>query len=899
MTHASPGASPQAERRSSARFPRRWAWALAVLYVVALGASWVVRARVAPPVVDAERRTLMVQSVDWRAGGARPATSAEPVRIAFRDIPARHMAPSDRPGPEPLPVVLLHGSPGSGRGLRLMGERLAEHRRVIVPDLPGFGASRQTLPDYSFRAHAAYVGQLLEALRIPRAHFVGYSMGGGVVLSVVRDAPQRAVSVTMLAAIGAQEFELVGDYTLNHLVHGAQLVGLWGLNTLVPHFGWLDGGGLDLAYARNFYDSDQRPLRGVLETLSLPTLIVHGTRDSLVPVEAAREHARLVPQSLLVELDDDHFMPFRSPEAPSDAVDAFLSAVERGEATTRATASAERQANAAGTPLPAPRLDGIAGVVAALLLATATLVSEDLTSVGAGMLAARGRMSLGLAIAGCFIGIFVGDALLFLAGRWLGRSGAGGHVIRRFVGTAALDRSATWLEQRGASVILTTRFVPGTRLPTYVAAGLIGVSPWRFFAYFACAAALWTPLIVGASALPTAGLARLGMFAPSGLLETGVLLVGIFLFIRLVARISTHRGRRALVGSWRRLTRWEFWPPWVVYPPVVLYVLTLMVRHRGVTVFTSANPAIIGGGFVGESKAEILTWLAQATDRVPAFIVLESAAGLEARRAAARAFAAERGLPVVLKPDQGQRGSGVVVARTPAQLDADVAACGVDTILQRYVPGVEYGLFYYRRPGEAHGHVFSITEKRRAEVIGDGRRTLEGLILDDPRAVALAQTYLEMNTEGRDAVPARGQRVTLSELGTHCRGSIFLDGREVSTPALVEAVDRIGRAAEGFYFGRFDVRAASVDALRAGEFSILELNGVTSEATHIYDPRHSLWAAYRTLFEQWRLAFEIGAANRARGVTPTPLRTLVRLWRSYQRSAGAHLKYSTRTAESA
>jgi hypothetical protein len=115
-------------------------------------------------------------------------------------------------------------------------------------------------------------------------------------------------------------------------------------------------------------------------------------------------------------------------------------------------------------------------------------------------------------------------------------------------------------------------------------------------------------------------------------------------------------------------------------------------------------------------------------------------------------------------------------------------------------------------------------------------------------------------------------------LGTHCRGAIFLDGAWVRTEALEAAFDRISQDFVGFYFGRYDVRTPAVEDFKQGRnFKIVELNGVTSEATHIYDPQNSLWAAYQILFAQWRLAFEIGARNRARGVQPTPLKTLVRL----------------------
>ena len=76
--------------------------------------------------------------------------------------------------------------------------------------------------------------------------------------------------------------------------------------------------------------------------------------------------------------------------------------------------------------------------------------------------------------------------------------------------------------------------------------------------------------------------------------------------------------------------------------------------------------------------------------------------------------------------------------------------------------------------------------------------------------------------------------------------------------------------------------------MKAGRnFQIVELNGAASEATNIYDARNTLRSAYRTLFQQWRLVFEIGAANRARGYSTTSLFKLWREWRSYAATAAA------------
>ena len=103
-----------------------------------------------------------------------------------------------------------------------------------------------------------------------------------------------------------------------------------------------------------------------------------------------------------------------------------------------------------------------------------------------------------------------------------------------------------------------------------------------------------------------------------------------------------------------------------------------------------------------------------------------------------------------------------------------------------------------------------------------------------------------------------------------------------ATPALESAIDRISTAYDGFYFGRYDLKAPSVEDFFAGEnLRVLELNGVTSEATHVYDPALSVLEAYRVLFRQWRLAFEIGAENRRRGATVSSLRSLARLVRQH------------------
>lgn len=290
-----------------------WKWVLPV-YAVLLIASklWTTFHRSPDPLPpDLYVQRLPAQS----AAGPIPGE----ISLAYRDT---------APNRADLPVVLLiHGSPGSHDVMeRLLGLLPADQFRFIVPDMPGFGHSTHDLKDYSFRAHGRYLIELLDRLRIAKAQLVGFSMGGAVQLSFYDLAPARVQSLVMLSAIGVQEHEWFGNYQANHLLHGAQLVALWLLREATPHFGLLDHVDLNVEYARNFFDSDQRPLRAVLERYRGPMLIIHGRKDPLVPLAAAEEHHRIVKQSEFLLFDNEnHFMTFMKPQILSARLTEFLS----------------------------------------------------------------------------------------------------------------------------------------------------------------------------------------------------------------------------------------------------------------------------------------------------------------------------------------------------------------------------------------------------------------------------------------------------------------------------------------------------------------------------------------------------------------------------------------------
>ncbi len=348
---------------------------------------------------------------------------------------------------------------------------------------------------------------------------------------------------------------------------------------------------------------------------------------------------------------------------------------------------------------------------------------------------------------------------------------------------------------------------------------------------------------------------------------------------------------RSAVATLRRppdeplVSLFEFWPGWLFYAPIVVQWIALGLRYGDLSLPTAANPRIDVGGLCGESKSAILDQVG-ASERALLAPYTSLIAGTieEAERAMTQADLA---YPLVVKPDIGCNGTGVRLVDDRSGLSRFVAAFpkGRRLLLQQFVPWEgEAGIFYVRRPGERCGHITSLTLKHAPSVIGNGRASLGELIMADPRASLIPQMYLPRLAGRLDEVPRPGQRVRLVFVGNHCKGSIFRDGRQDITPPLRECIDALARALPEFHFGRIDVRYRSIAALRRGEdFRVIEINGVGSEATHVWDARTGLMDAWAAQFHHYRAAFEIGRANRARGLRPSGIRLMWRHWQLQRR----------------
>ncbi|MDF1755706.1 MAG: alpha/beta fold hydrolase [Verrucomicrobiales bacterium] len=788
------------------------------------------------------------------------------VKIAYQDI-----------GPAEAPTLLLiHGSPMASSCFDRLVPHLEKNYRLIIPDLPGFGKSYSNdLPSFSVEAHGKYLAELIRKIDLREITAVGYSMGGGVALHLEEIEPDRIDRLVMLSSIGVQELELLGDYLLNHVIHGLQLSFFTATRELIPHFGLLDRFMLNRNYARNFFDTDQRPLRALLENWEKPLQIIHGKRDKLVPPDAAREHHRIVPQSQLDWVPGGNHIALM--QKPAEVARLIAIGMKREPVADPA------RIKAAAEPMKNRRIDRTNGgkAVVMSLLGLSTFASEDLSCISGGILVARGVVSYSTATIGCLVGIFLSDIALFLVGRWCTRLITRLDFIKKKVDSFKTTSRRAWLENNAAKLIIASRFVPGSRVPTYVAMGASGISITKLLIWLLIAVTLWTPLLVGISAFYGEQLLPI-LDRHEKLILPGFLIVLILgaTLMRLLALLATWKGRRMLLGKWKRLTGWEFWPASILYLFVLPTLVRLAIRYRSFTVFTAANPALPCGGFAIEPKRLSLNAL-KPSGNVPAFRPVSTIRDVEA-------FLAEEKLtyPIVLKPDEGERGRGVAIIRSQEEAETYLNAIPENVIIiaQDFIEGKEFGVFYYRYPHEETGRIYAITEKLLVTVTGNGHQTLEELVLADSRAVCMATFFLNKLSERRWEVPEKGKTVVLSALGTHSRGAIFRDGGHLNTPELTAEIDRITKHFEGFHFGRYDLKVPDAESLENGtSIKIIELNGVTSEATSMYDPVHSLFQGVKILRRQWEIAYAIGAENRDLGHRPASIGELFKNYRSFQK----------------
>lgn len=328
-----------------------------------------------------------------------------------------------------------------------------------------------------------------------------------------------------------------------------------------------------------------------------------------------------------------------------------------------------------------------------------------------------------------------------------------------------------------------------------------------------------------------------------------------------------------------KITRFEFWPYWFFYLPTVPYVLYLMIKARKATYFTNVNPAMYLSGITNVSKSEILSKLPKKYTIKSKLILREKISSEELIKTLKNEFA----FPIIVKPNMGERGKGVEKINSLNHFNSIKHKYQEDIIIQDYIDFEhEFGVMYYRIPGTEEYKVTSIVEKGFLEVKGDGKQSVRELLLQNKRALIVWDYLEEKLHDTWNYIPEKGEEVQPQPIGNHCKGTMFKDANNLNNSKVTELFHNISKEYAGFNYGRYDVKVKSLEDLETGDnLKIMELNGVTSEPAHVYDPKMPLWKAYRDVYQHFKIVYKISIANSKLGYKTAPWNEFVGLMRMH------------------
>lgn len=287
------------------------------------------------------------------------------------------------------------------------------------------------------------------------------------------------------------------------------------------------------------------------------------------------------------------------------------------------------------------------------------------------------------------------------------------------------------------------------------------------------------------------------------------------------------------------------------------------LKSRTIFFFNASNPTIKNGGFMAESKKEIYDIIPQKYYPKTNLVIEKS----DFESVVSEIEKSQIKLPFIAKPDIGLRGSAVKKIHSINELKNYHNKANFDYLIQDLIPfEKEVGIFYVRFPSEKKGRITGIVSKEFLIVEGDGISSVEDLIVRNPRyALQLKILKQEYGQQLKDIL-MKGEKRNLVPYGNHARGAKFIDASNLISDKLTKVIDNMCQEIPEFYFGRLDVMYDNWNDLEDGKnFAIVEVNGAASEPTHIYDPKHSLFFAWKELARHITYMYKISVENHKRG----------------------------------
>lgn len=332
---------------------------------------------------------------------------------------------------------------------------------------------------------------------------------------------------------------------------------------------------------------------------------------------------------------------------------------------------------------------------------------------------------------------------------------------------------------------------------------------------------------------------------------------------------------------WEKVGNWELWPFKLRYFLISPVWLWYCLRSGSFWFFSSSNPTLTFGGMEGEGKREMYELLPK--DFYPETVYL--APGLPFEEVQRQVAAHGLQYPFVAKPDVGMKGLLFRKLDSEKELRIYHEQNPVDYLIQDLVNyPLEVSVFYYRYPDQAQGVITGFIQKELMDVTGDGRSSLWELIVAHPKARHRPEEMRLKHVDHLDRIIPAGERYILTYAANLNRGAKFTNLGHLIDNDLLAVFDRISHRAS-FYYGRYDIKCASVEDLKKGiNFSILEFNGSGAEPNHVYNSGYSLFGAYKVFLHHWKVLYEISRYNKQHGLPYWPA---LKGWR-FLRAAKKH-----------
>lgn len=294
--------------------------------------------------------------------------------------------------------------------------------------------------------------------------------------------------------------------------------------------------------------------------------------------------------------------------------------------------------------------------------------------------------------------------------------------------------------------------------------------------------------------------------------------------------------------------------------------------------FTAVNPNIETGGLFGESKINILNQIPEKY--LPKTIFIKK--NLDFKQIQEALKKKNITYPLIAKPDVGERGLLVAKIKTEEALETYLTNHPVDFLLQEFIDvPMELAVMHHRFPGKKKGKITSICVKDPLQVTGDGNSTVRQLMRQIPRAILQLPRFEKDFFQLLNIIPAKDELLILEPIGNHSRGTGFLNGNHLINDKLEAVFDEISNKMEGIFYGRFDLKCKSPEAVENGDFKILEYNGIGAEPAHIYDKAIPIWKKYQIIYQHWQSIFEIYTVQHAKGIRGDTIVQLKEHWKKY------------------